>query len=147
MRKLIFTAIFFVTVFFVSSVCVNAEVQGFKITSGISADKSSEITFDSVKVISGTAAKGTDISITVYEPYTAADGSVQYTVLRNYAVTVGNTGIFSQSVSLKEGKNYVVVVAKNGDSSSEVRTTINRKNKILQTMLSQSIALPGGSAW
>ena len=124
-----------------------AAVGNFKITSGISADKSSEITFDSTRVISGTAEKGAQVGITIYEPYTTAAGTTAYSVIRSYSLTVGNTGIFSQSVSLKEGKNYVVVVARKDGKYSEVRTTINRKNKVLQSVLSQSIAVPGSSNW
>lgn len=122
-------------------------VSNFKITSGIAANKTSEITFDATRVISGTAETGAKISITIYEPYTNAAGKTAYKLIRNYNLTVGSTGIFSQSISLKEGVNYLVVTARKDGKYSEIRTTINRKNKVLKSVLSQSIAVPGGSKW
>ena len=104
-------------------------VDNFKITSGIDTRKSSEITFDATRVISGTAEKGAKIGI------------------RTYNITVGSTGIFSQSISLKEGANYLVVAARKDGKYSEIRTTINRKDKVLKSVLSQSIAVPGQSKW
>lgn len=121
-------------------------VDNFKITGGIDTKKTSEITFDATKVVSGTAEKGAQIGITVYEPYTA-NGKTYYKLIKTYSLTVGSTGIFSQSVSLKEGANYLVVVARKGDKYSEIRTTINRKDKVLKSVLSQSIAVPGQSKW
>ena len=139
--------VFFTMVLLSCMVSYGAPVEDFKITGGIDTSKASEITFDSSRVISGTAEKGTLVTITVYEPYTDAKGAVAYNSLRTYKVTVGATGIFSQSISLKEGKNYIVVIAQNNGKHSEVKTTVNRKNKVLQAVLSKSVALPGGSAW
>lgn len=129
------------------TVCANAAspVSNFKITKGIT--KSSEITFDSTRVISGTAETGAQISITIYEPYTNSAGNTAYKLIRTYNLTVGSTGIFSQSISLKEGVNYLVVTARKDGKYSEIRTTINRKNKVLKSVLSQSIAVPGQSKW
>lgn len=123
-----------------------APVNNFKITSGINTAKTSEITFDSTRVISGTAEAGAVIGLTIYEPVTV-NGSTTYKYIRSYNVTVGSSGIFSQSVSLKEGKNYVVVAARKDGRYSEVRTTITRKNAVLKATLSQSIAVPGSSNW
>ena len=124
-----------------------APVPNFKITSGIAQGKTSEITFDSTRVISGTAQTGSKVSITIYEPYKNANGTTSYKLIRNYNLTVGSTGIFSQSISLKEGVNYLVVTAKKDGNYSETRTTINRKNKVLKSVLSQSIAVPGQIKW
>lgn len=124
-----------------------AGVNNFKITSGIDTSKTSEITFDSTRVISGTAETGAKISITIYEPYTNAAGKTAYKLIRTYNLTVGSTGIFSQSISLKEGVNYLVVTARKDGKYSEIRTTINRKNKVLKSVLSQSIAVPGQGKW
>ena len=121
-------------------------VDNFKITSGIDTRKSSEITFDATRVISGTAEKGAKIGITVYEPYTV-NCKTYYKLIRTYNITVGSTGIFSQSISLKEGANYLVVAARKDGKYSEIRTTINRKDKVLKSVLSQSIAVPGQSKW
>ncbi|MDO5387712.1 MAG: hypothetical protein Q4F63_00600, partial [Clostridia bacterium] len=123
-----------------------AEVNNFKITSGINTEKTSEITFDSSRVVSGTAEPGAVITITIYEPTTVA-GTTTYKYIRSYSITVGSSGIFSQSISLKEGKNYVVAAARKDSKYSEVRTTITRKNAVLKATLSQSIAVPGSSNW
>lgn len=123
-----------------------APVNNFKITSGIDTSKSLEITFDSNKVISGTAEPGAQIAINIFEPV-AVNGSTSYRLIRNYNILVGSTGIYSQNVALKEGSNYMVVAARKDVRSSEVRTTIVRKKKVLKTTLSQSIAVPGRSSW
>ncbi len=123
-----------------------AAVNNFKITSGINTEKTSEITFDSTRVVSGTAEAGSSIAITIYEP-TTVNGNTTYKYIRSYSITVGSSGIFSQNISLKEGKNYVVVAARKDGKYSEVRTTITRKNAVLKATLSQSIAVPGSSNW
>lgn len=121
-------------------------VEKFAITGGINTNKTSEITFDTTRVISGTAEKGTQVAISVYEPVTT-NGQTTNKLIRSYSLTVGSTGIFSQSVSLKEGQNYIVVAATNNGRYSEVKTTINRKNTVIKYMLSQSFAVPGQSNW
>ncbi len=123
-----------------------APVNNFKITSGIDTTKASEITFDGNKVISGTAEPGAQIAINIFEPVTA-NGATTYRLIRNYSIVVGSAGIYSQNVALKEGSNYLVVAARKDGRYSEVRTTIVRKNKVLKTTLSQSIAVPGRSVW
>ena len=123
-----------------------AAVNNFKITSGINTEKTSEITFDSTRVVSGTAEAGSSIAITIYEP-TTVNGNTTYKYIRSYSITVGSSGIFSQNISLKEGKNYVVVAARKDGKYSEVRTTITRKNAVLKATLSRSIAVPGSSNW
>ena len=128
-------------------VAANANpVNNFKITSGINTAKSSEITFDSTRVVSGTAEPGSKITITLYEPITV-NGTTTYKYIRSYTITVGSSGIFSQSISLKESKNYVVVAARKDGRYSDVKTTITRKNAVLKATLSQSIAVPGGRSW
>lgn len=150
--KAVFAAAVIICAFAVPASAMGAAlpVERFAITGGINTSKTSEITFDTTRVISGTAEKGAQITISLYEPYTL-NGQTQYKLIRTYNLTVGSTGIFSQSVSLKEGKNYVVVAARKADGGatkySEVRTTINRKDKVIKSVLSQSIAIPGQSGW
>lgn len=150
MKKFLLTAFALFTLAFVMlALPVSAraaEVNNFKITSGINTEKTSEITFDSTRVISGTAEAGSSITITIYEP-TTVNGNTTYKYIRSYNIDVGSSGIFSQNVSLKEGKNYVVVAARKDDNYSEVKTTITRKNATLKATLSQSIAVPGSSGW
>ena len=150
MKKFLLTAFALFTIAFVMlAMPVSAHaaaVNNFKITSGINTEKTSEITFDSTRVVSGTAEAGSSIAITIYEP-TTVNGNTTYKYIRSYSITVGSSGIFSQNISLKEGKNYVVVAARKDGKYSEVRTTITRKNAVLKATLSQSIAVPGSSNW
>ncbi|MDO4300026.1 MAG: hypothetical protein Q4D26_01400 [Clostridia bacterium] len=150
MKKLLLTLFAVMTLAFVMlavPVSANAaSVNNFKITSGINTGKTSEITFDSTRVVSGTAEVGSKITISIYEPVTV-NGNTTYKYIRAYNITVGSSGIFSQNISLKEGKNYVVVAARKDGKYSEVRTTITRKNAVLKATLSQSIAMPGSSSW
>ena len=150
MKKFLLTAFALFTLAFVMlAMPVSAHaaaVNNFKITSGINTEKTSEITFDSTRVVSGTAEAGSSIAITIYEP-TTVNGNTTYKYIRSYSITVGSSGIFSQNISLKEGKNYVVVAARKDGKYSEVRTTITRKNAVLKSTLSQSIAVPGSSNW
>jgi hypothetical protein len=130
------------------SVLAAAPVDKFAITGGVDTSKSVEKTFDSTRIISGTAEKGAEIEITVYEQKTRVDGTTYLTVVNTYSLTVGSTGIFSQSVNLIEGKNYIVVAADKGDKHSQVSATINRKGGAIKSVLSQYIALPGQkSGW
>ncbi len=114
-------------------------VDNFSITGGINTDKACDITFDVTRLISGTAPKDTTVSIKVYD---ITDPEIQR-LDNSYTINVGSAGIFSQSIDLTEGKNYVVVAAVNGRKRSEVSTVINRKGRVIKTVLSQYIALPG----
>ncbi len=130
------------------SVLAAAPVDKFAITGGIDTAKSVEITFDSTRIISGTAEKGADIAITVYEQKARVDGTTYLSAVNTYSLTVGSTDIFSQSVDLIEGKNYVVVAAQKDDKQSQASATINRKGRAIKSVLSQYIALPGQkSGW
>lgn len=150
MKKLLITFFAVLTMAFVMlAVPASAQaapVNNFKITSGINTAKTSEITFDSSRVVSGTAEPGAKITITIYEP-TTVNGNTTYKYIRSYNITVGSSGIFSQNISLKEGKNYVVAAARKDGRYSEVRTTITRKNAVLKATLSQSYAVPGSRSW
>ncbi len=114
-------------------------VDNFAVTGGINTEKACDITFDSTRLISGTASKDTVVTISVYD-ITDPDNKF---LDSSYSITVGSAGIFSQSVDLAEGKNYVIVAASNGNKHSEVSTVINRKGRFIKAVLSQYIALPG----
>ncbi len=130
------------------SVLAAAPVDKFAITGGVDTSKPVEITFDSTRIISGTAEKGAEIEITVYEQKAKVDGTTALNAVNTYSLTVGSTGIFSQSVELIEGKNYVVIAAQKDDKQSQVSATINRKGHAIKSVLSQYIALPGQkSGW
>jgi hypothetical protein len=130
------------------SVLAAAPVDRFAITGGVDTTKPVEVTFDSTRIISGTAEKGAEIEITVYEQKTRKDGTVYNSAVSTYNLTVGSTGIFSQSVDLMEGKNYIIVAADKDGKHSQVSATINRKGHAIKSVLSQYIAMPGQkSGW
>ncbi|MCD8090959.1 MAG: hypothetical protein LUD81_10160, partial [Clostridiales bacterium] len=108
---------------------------------GFDASKNYEATFDATRVISGTADKGASVNITVYDPDVVVDGS--YSKLSSYNLTVGQSGIFRQTIDLKLGKNYVVVTATYNGESVSYSTTINRKESQIQSDLDGIIVLPG----
>lgn len=118
-----------------------SQVAYFSIAEGFDTAKSYEATFDSTRVISGTAAKGSTVSITVYDPDVVINGS--YSKIAGYNLTVGQSGIFRQTINLKLGKNYVVVTAAYNGQSSSYSTTINRKEGQIQSDLDGIIVLPG----
>lgn len=124
--------------------CINSfaaplPVDQFSITGGIDAEKVCDITFDTTRLISGTASKNTVVTITVFDVTNPENRQHMAT----YQQTVGSAGIFSQCICLNEGKNYVVVAAANGEKYSEISTTISRKGRVIKAVLSQYIALPG----
>ena len=145
MKKLLAGLILVVSIITAQSVSVlaAAPVDKFAITGGIDTSKSVEITFDSTRIISGTAEKGAEIDITVYEQKANTHGTTYLSEVNTYSLTVGSTGIFSQSVDLIEGRNYIVVAAEKGDKQSQASATINRKGHAIKSVLSQYIALPG----
>ena len=123
-----------------------AQVKDFKVTNGINPNKSNEITFDYFRVVSGTSEPGSQVSITIYEPI-VANSTTTYKYVRGYNLIVGSSGIFSQNIALKEGKNYIVVAAKNLNDYSDVKANKKKKKAVLKATLSQSIAMPGSSNW
>lgn len=114
-------------------------VERFAITGGINTEKPCDITFDATRLITGTAPKDTTVTISVYD---ITDPDIKK-LESSYIITVGSSGIFSQSIDLAVGKNYAVVAAENGNKYSEVSATISRKSCNIKAVLSQYIALPG----
>ena len=141
--------LFLITFLFMAANAVNvfgsgttpSQVAYFSIAEGFDTTKSYEATFDSTRIISGTAAKGSSVNISVYDPDVVIDGS--YSRLASYNLTVGQSGIFCQTINLKLGKNYVVVTAAYNGQSSSYSTTINRKESQIQSDLDGIIVLPG----
>ncbi|MCD8239197.1 MAG: hypothetical protein LUC92_07675 [Clostridiales bacterium] len=127
----------------VSVFAAPSQVACFSIAEGFDISKSYEATFDSSRVISGTADKGSVVNISVYDPDVVVNGS--YSKLSSYTLTVGQSGIFRKTVDLKLGKNYVVVTATYNGQSQSYSTIINRKESSIQSDLDGIIVLPGQS--
>lgn len=110
----------------------------FEITGGI--DKETEVTFEETKTITGTADKGTVVTITVYTP--DGDEMIEQSC---YEIVVNSTGYFSQIVELSIGENYITVEAVKDGKVYSAETTVKRKNSTIKSDLEQSIAVPGQS--
>lgn len=131
-----------------STICVLAAPSGsqavekFGITGGINLQKGTETTFDSSRIISGTAEKDTNVEIIVYRVVDDAEGT-KLVELDRYETTVGLSEIFIEDVDLSVGKNLIVVKAFNGDKYSEVSAVVKRKKSEIKIELRQGIVLPG----
>lgn len=122
-------------------------VERFEITGGIDGTKEIETTFDKTKTISGTAEEGTEIIISVYEPneknQNDENDDEEFTELNSYTLIVGPSGIFSQTIDLEVGENYIVISANKDDKNSSFETIIKRKKSEIKTELEKGIVLPG----
>ncbi len=147
MKKLLSFISVLLFVIAASTICVLAasgsqDVEKFGITGGINLQKGNETTFDSSRIISGTAEKDTDVEIIVYR---VADDAEEANLieLARYETIVGLSEIFIEDVDLSIGKNLIVVKAANGEKYSEVSAVIKRKKSEIKIELRQGIVLPG----
>lgn len=114
----------------------------FSITSGINLSKKTQSTFDSSKTIYGVADKGTDITISVSAK--GADGTLKQNF--NYAIEVGASGLFSQTVSLGLGENVVEIWASKKDCEGIYESVaVKRKKMAIKTELENAISIPGST--
>lgn len=113
-------------------------LASFEITSGL--PKEIESTFDDSRTIIGIAEKNTNVTVSVSH---AADGEEEPEVTDYFEITVGASGMFSQSIHLQMGENTVVVTAAKGKYQSEKVALIKRKDKEIKLELEQGLALPG----
>ncbi len=152
MKKIMFFMIVFFTLGF-ASVSANAapleseqgqetalrEVE-VSITGGMKDDGTVESTFDDSRTISGSAEDGTEICIDVFTK--TAGGTLKEN--STYNVSVGVTGLFSQTVNLEIGENVVIVSASKDDCETVTESaTIKRKRKAIKTTLENGISIPG----
>lgn len=116
----------------------------FAVTNGMEDDY--ESTFDLSRTISGFSAKDTAIDILVYAPQDAEDESAaELSLLSSYNISVGSSGIFSQTLDLSFGENYILVFAENQEGEALRKMILNRKDSEIKLELEQNIALPGNS--
>lgn len=116
------------------------------ITGGIVDDegalKEKESTFDVKRTIAGLAPNNTQITINVY---TLKDD--ERVELDTYEITVGLSELFSQTVDLYLGENYIELIAVYGDEASETENfeytcVITRKPSVIKAELQNSSILP-----
>lgn len=132
MKKLFYflSVLFFLTALSAISVLAapseSQTVEKFGITGGMNLQKGTETTFDSSRIISGTAQKDTDVDIIVYQVVEDTEGT-KLIELDRCETTVGLSEVFVENVDLAVGKNLIVVKAYNDDKYSEVSSVVKRK--------------------
>lgn len=109
----------------------------FEITGGLTNDV--EFTFDTIRVLVGSALDGTEITIRIFE-YTE-DGS--FSRLFEDSLTVGASGVFSKRIDLELGQNFILLSAEEEYGTSVFTALIVRKDIEIQHELVQGIVLPG----
>jgi hypothetical protein len=113
---------------------VSAFAADVTISSGLALD-AEEATFDDSRLVYGEAAPGTEISFTVSEMDYAGVLTEQYRT----DVTVGSMGLFSVTLPLEKGSNYICILS--GEQKQEA--VVKRVSQMVKSHLKNMIALPG----
>ena len=133
-KKLI--GILLAMVFCFSPVSVFAEEKGVTITSGLNlASEEVECTFDDDRIVYGEAKPDTKITFTVSK----MNRFGQMVELHKENVTVGSMGLFTATLPLERGNNYITMKA-DGETESVI---VKRVPKTVKMQLQKMIALPG----
>lgn len=105
------------------------DLEIIKITAGLT--KKQEVTFDKVRNISGEAKEGTSLVFYVYQDEKEKEKEQK----ESYSQSVGASGLFSQLINLKEGKNYIEIVVKQQDKKDTFIFQIDRKKEEIKKEL------------
>lgn len=106
------------------------DLDVIRITAGLK--KEQEVTFDKVRNISGEAAEGTKLVFKVYKEEQEGQEEIE-----SYSQSVGASGLFSQLIELKEGKNYIEIIVKQEDKSKIFIFEIDRKKEEIKKELEE----------
>lgn len=111
------------------------------VSSGLNLESwETESTFDAQRTIYGEAKPGTQISVSVSQKN--ANGDMVETQYQD--LTVGSLGIFSATIELALGYNYVTLTAeKSGYEKTSDTVTVKRVSQRIKKELQSMIALPG----
>ncbi len=160
-----------------NGVISNDKIINFQITSGLDTEKmksetekdktdiennqmdSKEIpkesTFDEKRTITGTADKGTTVTIQVYttDEKLKKEKEVEEKKIKDYTeedlgvtdeIIVGASGIFSKIIDLEIGENIIIIIiSKENHTTIEKQFVINRKKREIKQDLEKTIVLPG----
>ena len=119
-----------------SPVSVLAAELPVTISSGLNMDAEEvECTFEEERIVYGEAAPGTKVVFTVSKMNRFGN----MVELHKDTVTVGSMGLFSVTLPLERGNNYIDVTA--NDETQEV--VVKRVPQTVKTQLQRMIALPG----
>lgn len=144
LRRLVTVATFMLCMLLsATAVFANGTVQplaSFEITSGL--PKETESTFDDSRIIIGLAERNSLITISVSH-VVGEDDEEEPELTDYFEITVGASGMFSQSIDLQMGENTVTVTAAKGKCQSTKVAVIKRKDMGIKLELEQGLALPG----
>lgn len=119
-----------------SPVSVLAAELPVTISSGLNMEAEEvECTFEEERIVYGEAAPGTKVIFTVSKMNRFGN----MVELHKDTVTVGSMGLFSVTLPLERGNNYIDVTA--NDETQEV--VVKRVPQTVKTQLQRMIALPG----
>lgn len=117
-------------------VSVSAEELPVTISSGLDMEAEEvECTFEEARIVYGEAAPGTEVVFTI----SRMDRFGKLVEQQEECVTVGSMGLFSVTLPLEKGNNYIEMKA---DGKTE-QIVIKRVPQTVKTQLKRLIALPG----
>ncbi len=120
-----------------SPVSAFAAESSVTITSGLQLDsEETECTFADSRLIYGEAAPGTKVTFTV----SRMDRFGNLTEVYRDTVTVGSFGLFSETLPLSRGNNYIAFFA---EGESHTNVVIKQVPQSVKDQLQRLIALPG----
>ena len=133
-KKLI--GILLAIVFCLSPVSVMAAELPVTISSGLHMElEEVESTFDAERIVYGEAAPGTEVTFTVSK----MNRFGQMMELHRNEVKVGSLGLFSVTLPLERGNNFINMTV---DGKTE-QVVVKRVPQTVKTQLQRMIALPG----
>jgi len=118
----------------------------FEITDGLNLSKGVGAAFDKERTISGIAEKDAVITIVVYDvAYGEEDDEYIYEERDSYGLKVGASGLFSETVALEIGTNFLEITAVKGGKESVAYAVIKCKDEGVKLELENGRAIPGKS--
>ena len=117
-----------------SPVSVTAAELPVTISSGLNTT-AAEVTFDDERIVYGEAAPGTQVTFTISKQNRFGE----MVEIHKDSVTVGSMGLFSVTLPLERGSNYIEMTA--GGETQQV--VVKRVSQTVKTQLKRMIALPG----
>ena len=119
-----------------SPVSVLAAETPVTISSGLNMKTEEvECTFDAERIVYGEAAPGTKVVFTVSK----MNRFGKMVELHKDTVTVGSMGLFSVTLPLERGNNYIGMTA----GGKTEQAVVKRVSRAVKTQLQRMIALPG----
>lgn len=128
-------------VFCFSPVSAFAAEAPVTITSGLDMESEEiECTFDESRILYGEAKPGAKITFTISK----LDRFGKMVECYTNTITVGSLGLFSTTLPLERGNNYIAITVEGKDGTTEV--VVKRIPQAVKSQLQRMIALPGLNA-